>query len=104
MSSGEIDVWTLSALRSAPVNQLIDSITTYGVAFTPDSQRVVSIDDGQPVRSLGRDRAAAGDGVGSVLHGRARRLPGDRRRGGSGIARRGSRGYAAVYNLAGRRP
>ena len=43
-ASGEVNVWSLSDLTAAPTRLLSSSGTPYGVAFTADSQHVVSID------------------------------------------------------------
>ena len=71
MAAGEVDVWNLNALAAAPA-RLTTTYTSYGVAFTPDAQRVVSIDSTYLyVHSVdGRSADCDGHGPGAQLRAR----------------------------------
>jgi WD40 repeat protein len=100
LSTAEIDVWTLSALSAAPVKLLIDGFTSYGVAFTPDSTRVVSIDDS----SLYVHSATTGARLATAsipIYTEALGVSPAIVAGGLGVAVAGAEGFTAVYTLSG---
>lgn len=102
LATGEINVWSLSDLSAAPIKLTSSSGTPYGVAFTADSQRVISIDSANifvhaPLSAGGGSTTAVPTNQSNYFMTASPMLVNN----ATGVAVTTSGGYGVVYNVSG---